>query len=109
MTDTPRPSLWTRLATAWRWLRRQEPARVQAAWRAVVGVLAAAGFTVTADLDGRVMAVIAAVFVLFTITQGEQTRSRVVPTGKVPDGTVLTDGSQVINDPAAPPATFPPR
>jgi hypothetical protein len=90
MSDTP--SLLSRLVLAWAWVRRQEPARVQAAWRAVVGVLAAAGVTVSTEFDGRVMAVIAAVFVLLTISQGEQTRNRVLPVAKVIPGTVLADG-----------------
>lgn len=96
MTETPRPSLFARLATAWRWVRQQEPARVQAAWRALVGVLAAAGVTVGTELDGRVMAVIVAVFVLLTISQGEQTRNRVVPVAKLEPGTVLADGHVIV-------------
>lgn len=73
-----------RVAAAWRYLRSQQPARVQAMWKAVLGVALAAGVVVPDWLDARVSAVIAAVWVVLTIWQGEATRARVVPVDNVP-------------------------
>jgi hypothetical protein len=85
MTTQPsKRSLLQRLGAFMRWARSQEPARVQAAWRAVVAILTAVGVVVGTDVDGRVTAAIAALFVLLSITQGEQTRGRVVPADNVP-------------------------
>ena len=112
MSENPTParrSFWGRVADAWRWFRRQEPARVQAYWRAIVGVLAAGGLIVSDTVDGRVTAVITAVFVVLTISQGEQTRNRVIPQDKVPAGTVLTDGAEVVPAGAGQHAVVPPR
>lgn len=81
---TERISVWQRVKNFAQWARSQEPARVQAIWRAVVGVFAAVGVTVGTDVDGRVTAGITALYVLLTVTQGEQTRARVVPADNVP-------------------------
>ncbi len=77
-------NVFARLGAFVRWARSQEPARVQALWRAIVALLAAAGVVIGTDVDGRVTAVIAALFVVLSITQGEQTRAQVVPRDNVP-------------------------
>lgn len=77
-------NLFSRIGRFIRWARSQEPARVQAVWRALVGVAAAVGVTVGTDVDGKVTAGITAVYVLLAVTQGEQTRNRVVPADNVP-------------------------
>lgn len=59
--------------------RDTEPARVRALWAAVVGLLTAAGISVSADLDAAVTATIAAVFAILPLLQGEATRRRVTP------------------------------
>jgi hypothetical protein len=79
-----RPSFWQRLLLLWRYLRSQEPARVIAFWRALLGVAIAAGFTIPEWLDARVAGVIAAVYVVLALWQGESTRARVVPADNVP-------------------------
>lgn len=87
MTENPtrRPSLWRRVMAAYTYLRSQEPAMVIAFWRALLGVVLAAGVTVPDWLDVRVSAIIAAVFVVLTFWQGKATRDRVVPADNVPD------------------------
>jgi len=76
-------TIWIKAREVLRYMRTMEPARVQAIWRAVIGLLAAVGVVIPGWLDGRVSAVIAAVYVLLTITQGEQTRSKVIPVARV--------------------------
>lgn len=83
-TTPRRASLWDRTKAAYRYLRSQEPARVIAFWRALLGVALAAGVTVPDWLDVKVSAIIAAVFVVLTFWQGEATRDRVVPADNVP-------------------------
>lgn len=63
--------------TGLEWLRYAEPARLRAAWVALVSLLAAVGVTVSTSVDARVGAVIAAVGVLLALIQGEWTREAV--------------------------------
>ena len=74
----------TRIRSAFRnaaeWLRRRhldEPARVRAVWTALAGVAVSLGITLPTGLDGRVDAVIAAVFGVLPLLQGESTRAAV--------------------------------
>jgi hypothetical protein len=68
----------------WAYWRSQEVARVQALWKGLLGVVLAAGITLPDWVDARVSAVIAAVWLLLTMWQGEATRARVVPADNVP-------------------------
>lgn len=77
-------SLWQRLRAAYAFLRSQEPARVIAFWRALLGVGIAAGVTVPDWIEPRVSAIIAAVYVVLTFWQAASTRARVVPADNVP-------------------------
>ena len=81
---TARERLWPRVKRAWAYLRSQEPARVQALWKAILGVAGAVGLAVPEVVDARVTAGIAAVWVVLTIWQGEATRREVVPADNVP-------------------------
>lgn len=76
--------VWARARMVWAYWRSQEVARVQAAWKALLGVALAAGVAVPDWVDARVSGVIAAVWLLLTIWQGEATRARVVPVDNVP-------------------------
>lgn len=78
-SKSPRAALWPRVVAAWAYLRSQEPARVQAAWKALLGIPLAVGIAVPEWVDVRVSAGIAAVWVLLAVLQGEATRARVVP------------------------------
>ena len=82
-------SWWKRMGRRvrlfWAWARSQEVARVQALWSALLGVVVAAGVAVPDWVDRRVSGVIAAVWVLLAIVQGERTRARVVPADNVPE------------------------
>jgi hypothetical protein len=78
-------SVAARLKAWWAYLRSQEVARVQAFWKALIGVLIAAGVTVPDWLDARVAGVIAAVWLVLTFWQGEATRAGVVPADNVPE------------------------
>lgn len=83
-TTPQRVPWWHRFIAAYRYLRSQEPARVIAFWRALLGVALAAGVTVPDWLDVKVSAVIAAVFVVMTFWQARATRAEVVPADNVP-------------------------
>ena len=56
-----------------------EPAQFRALWAAVVGLAVALGFTIPADIDGKVQAVITAAFVIIPLVQGLWTRQAVSP------------------------------
>lgn len=71
-----------RLRNAWRYVRLYEPVLLTAAWRAVVGVLAAAGILIPAQVDKRVVAVIAAVSVLLTAVEALVARAQVQPNAR---------------------------
>lgn len=94
-----KPGLFARLAAAARYLAHAEPARVQATAKGLLGLAVLVGIAIPTDLDWRVGTFIAGAYGLVQLWQGEATRARVVPVGKVPEGTVLTDG-QVIAPPA---------
>jgi hypothetical protein len=79
-----KPTLAQRIRVWWVYLRSQEPARVQAMWKALIGVALAVGVAVPDWLDARVSAGIAAVYVLLAFWQGEATRANVVPADNVP-------------------------
>lgn len=68
----------------WARIRLMEPARVRAVWTALVGLLAALGVTVAADVDGAVQAVIVAVCAVLPLVQGESTRAVVSPAAATP-------------------------
>ncbi len=79
-----RPPLWPRVKAALAYLRSQEPARVQAFWKTILGLAIAAGVTVPEWVDVRVSLVIGALWLVLTFWQGEATRRRVVPADNVP-------------------------
>lgn len=77
-------TLWQRIVLFYVFVRSQDPARLQAFWKALLGVALGAGVTVPEWLDARVSAVIVALWVVLTFWQGESTRARVVPVDNVP-------------------------
>lgn len=80
----PRLSFWQRLRALYAFLASQEPARVQAFWKALIGIAIAAGVTVPDWLEPRVSAIIAAVYVVLLFWTASSTRKRVVPSDNVP-------------------------
>lgn len=60
-----------------------EPARVRAAWTAIVAVLAGVGVTVSQDVDGWVQAAVLGAAAVLPILQGEATRAKVTPVAKL--------------------------
>jgi hypothetical protein len=68
-----------------------EPARVRAAWAALVAFATAVGVTVSADVDGKVSAGIAAFFAILAIVQGESTRAKVTPDFKLEQAAIEAD------------------
>ncbi len=68
------------------WLQRMrnlEPARLRAAWAAVLTVSVALGVTISADVDRAVQAAIVLFAALVPLIQGEATRRKVTPVYKV--------------------------
>lgn len=80
----PKLTIWQRLRTLYAFLASQEPARVQAFWKALIGVALAAGVTLPDWLEPRVSAIIAAVYVVLLFWTASSTRKRVVPSDNVP-------------------------
>ena len=67
------------------WLQKMrdlEPARLRAAWAAVITVAVALGVTISADTDAIVQAAIVLFAALVPLIQGEATRAKVVPVFK---------------------------
>ena len=58
-------------------LNKFEPARLRAFWAALILLLATVGVTVSADVDGKVTAVIGMIAVILPWIQGESTRNAV--------------------------------
>jgi hypothetical protein len=67
----------TKRRTGLDWLRYAEPARLRAAWVALISVLAAVGITVGTATDAKVGTVIGLIGAVLAITQGEWTRTGV--------------------------------
>jgi hypothetical protein len=67
-------SVWNRL----------EPARLRAAWTAVIALAVALGFAIPSDADAVVTAIIGVLAVVIPLVQGEVTRGAVTPNDKVP-------------------------
>lgn len=84
MVTVNRPALWPRVKMAVAYLRSQEPARVQAFWKTLLGLAVAGGVVVPEWVDVRVSLVIGALWAVLTFWQGEATRKRVVPADNVP-------------------------
>lgn len=83
----------------WKRIAADEPARVRAAWTAVVAVLAGLGVTVSQDINGWVEGAILAAAAVLPIAQGESTRAKVTPVAKLQrrrrtDTTVVEDELQ---------------
>lgn len=64
-------------------MRNLEPARLRAAWAAVITVAVALGVTISADVDRAVQAAIVLFAALVPLIQGEATRRKVTPVYKV--------------------------
>lgn len=95
---TTKPSLWSRLRDAWRYLAAIEPARVQVIAAAAVAFLASLGVTLPDWLPARLDAAIVAFFFLIAAVVGaERTRNRVSPT------TGASTESQAARAPISPP------
>lgn len=92
MTDTPAPQRpapwWARFAAAVRYVTSLEPAIVAALWRSLAGVMTAAGFGIAEDVDARILATIAAVYVVVEVLTTLRNRARGVPVAKLPEETV---------------------
>lgn len=86
-TEKPAP-WWARFVAAVRYVAGLEPTVVAALWRSLAAVVTAAGFTIGADVDARVLAIIAAVYVLVEVVTSLRNRARVVPVDKLPESTV---------------------
>lgn len=80
--ETPAPPWARRVLLVWEWFRRMEPARLRAAWAALVAQLAVLGISVSAEVDGRVLAVISILGIVLPLLQGEATRRQVVPVAR---------------------------
>lgn len=81
-------SLFTRLHRAVAYVAALEPARVMEVWRVLVILATAVGLVVTESVDARVTAAIGAVLLLADLLSTNVTRSRVVPTAKLPPDVV---------------------
>ncbi len=67
----------------WTRIRELEPARLRAAWAAIIAVAVALGVTVSADVDTAVQAAIVLFAALVPLVQGEATRRKVTPVAKL--------------------------
>jgi len=67
----------------WTRIRELEPARLRAAWAAIIAVAVALGVTVSADVDTAVQAAIVLFAALVPLIQGEATRRKVTPVAKL--------------------------
>ena len=68
------------------WLQRVrelEPARLRAAWAAIIAVAVALGITISADTDRAVQAAIVLFAAVLPLIQGETTRRKVTPVAKL--------------------------
>lgn len=94
------------LKNFWEYVRTFEPARLRAAWIAVLALAATLGISVSQETDAKVTAVIGVIAVVLPLLQGEWTRNNVVPVTRydndvevalntpVPDG-ALADAADV--------------
>lgn len=100
--ETVKPSLAARIKQAWQYLTSLEPVYVATVWRAVVGLAAAVGLSVSTELDGMVVAGVAAFFVLLDALQSRAVRAKGVPVAKLPDAIVeLAKDGPLPESPAA--------
>lgn len=89
------------IKTALDWLRYFEPARLKAAYVAIVALLLTFGVSIPAGWDERVTAILAALAIIVPLIQGEITRTAVVS-----PATHDTNVTVALNTPA--PATLEP-
>lgn len=89
---------WARFTAAVRYVLALEPVAVAAVWRAVVAVLAAAGFTVADHVDARVAGTIVAVYALVELLTTIRARARVTPEARVVER--VNDDGVVVAGPA---------
>jgi hypothetical protein len=61
---------------------RLEPARVRAAWTAIVALAVALGFAIPSEADTLVTAIIGVLAVVIPLIQGEITRKAVTPNAR---------------------------
>lgn len=85
------------MADWWARIRALEPARVRAVWVAVVALLLSLGYTVSADVDGRVQAAIMVLAAVLPLIQGEATRAKVTPVAAA-DWHTDDDGDDIITE-----------
>lgn len=76
-------SVGARFVAAVRYVLRMEPVAVTAVWRAIVVLLGSAGLSISDTLDGRVVAVVAAFYVLVELLSTIRARGKVYPAAKV--------------------------